>query len=475
MTTKMEDFNIPSLIQKKRDGAEFGKDEIQYFVQLIKNGEIQECQIGALLMAIYMKGMSLAETLSLTGEMMTSGEMMQWPEEWCSSVVDKHSTGGVGDKVSLPLAPALAAAGCKVPMISGRGLGHTGGTLDKLESVPGFNVDQTSEQMVDILKTVGCCIVGQTESLVPVDRILYKMRDVTSTVESLPLITSSIMSKKGAESLSALVLDVKYGSAAICKTRESARTLARSLIQTGTCLGIHTRAVLSKMDSPIGQKIGNSLEVIESLECLKGRGPADLRELVECLGGILIWMCEKADSFEKGRKIIQTVLDNGSALQKFQDMMKAQGVTPEHANTLCQTENYFKVFKPSKCKEELHTTQEGIVNEIYAMPIAEVLRELGAGRTKTDDPINYSVGAELLITVGERVTKGTPWVRIHHDAQKLTEAQKSLLQTALSIGDRPVSADNRISEIMIPDSISWSELNGDLDSNRNYIKQNNLV
>lgn len=461
MTTEIKQFSIPGLIQKKRDGAEFEKDEIQHFIQLVKNGEIQECQIGALLMAIYLKGMSTTETFLLTREMMVSGEVMMWPDEWHGIMVDKHSTGGVGDKVSLPLAPALAAAGCKVPMISGRGLGHTGGTLDKLEAVPGFNVKQTSRQMVDILKTVGCCIVGQTESLAPVDKILYKMRDVTSTVESLPLITGSIMSKKGAESLSALVLDVKYGSAAICKDKESARTLARSLVHTGTCLGIRMRAVLSKMDRPVGQKIGNSLEVIESLECLKGRGPADLRELVECLGGVLLWISDKAESLEKGRKIIRTVLDNGSALQKFQAMMIAQGVKPEVAHTLCQTENYFKVLKPSKHKEELRTTQEGIVSEMHALPIAEVLRELGAGRTKTDDPINYSVGAELLVTVGERVTKGTPWVRIHHDAQQLTEAQKSQLQTVLSIGDSPTSVDDSIiSEIIIPDSTDWHELEG---------------
>uniref|UniRef100_A0A8B9UNC3 Thymidine phosphorylase n=1 Tax=Anas zonorhyncha TaxID=75864 RepID=A0A8B9UNC3_9AVES len=239
---------------------------------------------GAMLMAIRLRGMDAQETLALTRSMAASGRLLAWPRGWRGRLVDKHSTGGVGDKVSLALAPALAACGCKVPMISGRGLGHTGGTLDKLEAIPGFCVSQSPEQMQSILEQVGCCIVGQSEELVPADRVLYSLRDVTATVDSLPLITASILSKKAAEQISALVLDVKFGSAALYPTLESARELAQSLVAVGEELGIRTAAVLSSMEQPLGRCVGNALEVLEALQCLEGRGPGDLRELVTVLG-----------------------------------------------------------------------------------------------------------------------------------------------------------------------------------------------
>ncbi|XP_065807187.1 thymidine phosphorylase isoform X3 [Labrus bergylta] len=233
--------SIPDLIKKKRDGKELCDQEIKTFIQAVTNKTIQECQIGAMLMAIWQKGMVNTETTTLTREMMSSGEVMSWPKEWEGCVVDKHSTGGVGDKVSLVLAPALAACGCKVPMISGRGLAHTGGTLDKLESIPGYNIHQSAIKIREILESVGCCIVGQTEMLVPADRVLYALRDATSTVDSLPLITGSIISKKGAESLSALVLDVKFGRAALYKDLQSAKELAQSLVNAGNGLGMRTQ------------------------------------------------------------------------------------------------------------------------------------------------------------------------------------------------------------------------------------------
>ncbi|KAJ8381476.1 hypothetical protein SKAU_G00022540 [Synaphobranchus kaupii] len=387
-----------------------------------------------MLMAMWLKGMVAEETLALTHEMMLSGEVMSWPKEWTGLVVDKHSTGGVGDKVSIPLAPALAACGCKVPMISGRGLAHTGGTLDKLESIPGYNVYQSVEQMKQFLEDVGCCIVGQTENLVPADKVLYALRDATATVDSLPLITGSIISKKGAESLSALVLDVKYGKAALFKDIFSARKMAQSLVTVGNRLGIRTGAALSRMDNPIGLCIGNSLEVVESLECLKGRGPADLHDLVTSLGGYLLWMSGKAPSMDRGKQEIGRALENGAALQKFQAMLQAQGVSSENAHILCTMDSdYFQVLRRAHSEVELEAQAEGTVLEVNGIIIAEVLHKLGAGRTKAGEPINHSIGAELLVTVGTKVKKGDIWVRVHYETPVLNAELQACLQGALVI------------------------------------------
>ncbi|XP_067346827.1 thymidine phosphorylase isoform X2 [Channa argus] len=350
---------IPDLIKKKRDGAVLSDEDIGAFIQAVTKKNIQECQTGAMLMAIWQKGMVATETETLTREMMSSGDVMSWPTEWAGLVVDKHSTGGVGDKVSLVMAPALAACGCKVPMISGRGLAHTGGTLDKLESIPGFNIHQSAEQILQILSSVGCCIVGQTEMLVPADRVLYSLRDATSTVDSLPLITASILSKKGAESLFALVLDVKFGRAALYKDLDSAKELAQGLMDVGNSLGIRTAAILSSMDGTIGRCVGNSLEVIEALQALKGNGPEDLMELVTTLGVVL---------------------------------------------------------------------------DVDGLVLAGVLQKLGAGRSKVGEAVNHSVGAEMLVSLGQRVRKGVPWLRLHYEDPAPTLDQINQLQKALVLG-----------------------------------------
>ncbi|XP_029472785.1 thymidine phosphorylase [Rhinatrema bivittatum] len=450
-------LSFPELIRKKRDGETLQREDIKHFIQAVTQGSIQDCQIGAFLMAVRLCGMEPEEMLSLTLEMMSSGTVLEWPERWHGLVVDKHSTGGVGDKVSLPLAPALAACGCKVPMISGRGLMHTGGTLDKLESVPGFSVHQNAEQIWKILDEVGCCIIGQTEELVPADKILYAMRDVTATVDSLPLITSSVICKKAAESLTALVLDVKYGSAALYKTLDSARELAQSLVTVGNQMGMNTAALLTKMDCPIGRQIGNSLEVIESLECLKGRGPADLRELVTKTGGYLLCMCQRAETPEHGSEMIAETLDTGSALRKFQAMLEAQGVKHGVAEALCAGNgDYFQVLRHAEYQEVLHAEKEGTVETIQALPLAEVLHELGAGRSKAGEQINPSVGAELLVTVGEHIAKGTPWLRMHYDLPRLRDGQRHTLQAALVISDcPPFTAGSRITEILTPEGMRW--------------------
>lgn len=444
--------SIPDLIKRKRDGQELSDEEIQTFIHAVTNGTIQECQIGAMLMAVWLKGMTVTETQALTRGMMLSGEVMSWPAEWAGRVVDKHSTGGVGDKVSVVLAPALAACNLKVPMISGRGLAHTGGTLDKLESIPGFNIQQTQEQVQQILASVGCCIVGQTERLVPADRVLYAQRDATSTVDSLPLINGSIISKKGAESLSALVLDVKFGRAALYKDLDSAKELAQSLANTGNGLGIRTAAVLSRMNATIGRFVGNSLEVIESLETLKGNGPEDLMELVTTLGGLLLMMTGMASDLSKGKTKISEAVTSGEALLKFRAMMEAQGVAKEDAHLLCSTTtDYYRILRKSEHCVELKTPRHGVVVDFDGLCLAEVLHKLGAGRSSAGAPINHSVGAELLVSLGEKVKKGVSWLRLHYDSPAPTPEQMTLLQNSLVIAGTEYQKENLVQEILLPE------------------------
>ncbi|KAK7129752.1 hypothetical protein R3I93_019409 [Phoxinus phoxinus] len=456
MSSNGNTINFTELIKLKRDGDQFSPAQIHTFVQGVTSGAIQDSQIGAMLMAIWQKNMSDEETLALTREMMNSGETLEWPKEW--RVVDKHSTGGVGDKVSLPLAPALAACGCKVPMISGRGLAHTGGTLDKLESIPGFNVIQSKQQVKQILQDVGCCIVGQTESLVPADRVLYAIRDATSTVDSLPLITSSIISKKGAEGLSALVLDVKFGRAALYKDLDSARELAQSLVTAGNSLGVKTGAALTRMDAPIGQSVGNAVEVCEALECLKGRGPDDLTELVTILGGHILRMCGLSSTLESGKEEIALKLNNGEALKKFQEMLEAQGVSADVASSLCSDEtDYFRHMRRAAHQTELKVPDDGTVLDIDGLALAEVLHKLGAGRTQSGEKIDHSVGAEILVKMGQQVQKGESWIRIHHNSPDLSTHQDSVLQKALVIGSRDkYNVVSRVAEFICPNNPNMS-------------------
>nr|XP_057925364.1 thymidine phosphorylase [Doryrhamphus excisus] len=448
-------LSIPDLIKKKRDGSRLSDEDIKALMGALTSGSIQDCQTGAMLMAIWQKGMDDGETEALTREMMLSGEVMSWPEEWAGLVVDKHSTGGVGDKVSLVLAPALAACGLKVPMISGRGLAHTGGTLDKLESIPGFDIHQSVRQVRAILSTVGCCIVGQTQTLVPADRVLYAMRDTTSTVDSLPLITGSIISKKGAESLSALVLDVKFGRAALYKDLDGAKQLADLLVRAGNRLGMRTGAVLSRMDAPIGRCVGNSLEVMESLDTLKGRGPQDLMELVTALGGVLLLMTGLAADQSQGREKISQAVIGGAALLKFQAMMEAQGVAEETARVLCSAHtDYFSVLRKAEHVAELTSGEDGVVEDVDGLILAEVLHQLGAGRTKAGQPVNHSVGAELLLSVGQKVEKGAPWLRLHYEDPPPSPDQISRLQSALVLRPpaRPgrLPRGNLVQEVLLP-------------------------
>ncbi|KAL3883530.1 hypothetical protein ACJMK2_029786 [Sinanodonta woodiana] len=422
------------LIIKKRDGKQLDESEIKLFIQHVIDGSFKDAQLGAMLMAIYMKDLSKVEVSHLTREMASSGEVFKWPQEWRGSIVDKHSTGGVGDKTSIILAPALAACGCKVPMVSGRHLGFTGGTLDKLESIPGFTTSRTSEQIVEALKEVGCCIVGQTANLDPADKIMYPTRDVTGTVDSLSLISASIMSKKMAEQLDALVLDVTTGLGAFMKTENRAKELAHMMVNIGKSLGVKTVAFLTDMNSPLGMAVGNSLEIIECLGALHGEGVPDLIDLVIQLGAQLLMDCGKARDETEATNRLTEVLNNGSAAEKFCAMMKKQGVDPDLANKLCLKGSDIRELLPrSKFKTELKSQKSGYVKRIDAMNCALVSNMLGADRDKTDNQINFGVGLEVLFSVGQQIQEGDSWIRVHHDEEVLTSDVEQLLMDALSV------------------------------------------
>ncbi|EHB03474.1 Thymidine phosphorylase [Heterocephalus glaber] len=454
-----EPKQLPELIRRKRDGERLSEEDIRHFVHAVVEGSAQDTQIGAMLMAIRLRGMDLEETFALTQALAKSGQQLEWPEAWHQQLVDKHSTGGVGDKVSLVLAPALAACGCKVPMISGRGLGHTGGTLDKLESIPGFSVIQSPEKMQMLLERVGCCIVGQSKELVPADGLLYAARDVTATVDSLPLITASILSKKIVEGLSALVVDVKYGGAAVFPDQEQARELARALVDVGAGLGMRVAAALTAMDNPLGRSVGHALEVEEALLCLDGAGPRDLRDLVSQLGGALLWLSGQVGTHAQGAVRVTTALDDGSARGRFERMLAAQGVDPGLARALCSgTPAQRRQLLPrAREQEELCALEDGTVERIQALPLALVLRELGAGRSRAGETIRLGVGAELLVDVGQRLRRGTPWLRVHLDRPALSTPQRHALQEALVLSERaPFEAPSPFTQLVLPPPVSQS-------------------
>ncbi|XP_074655288.1 thymidine phosphorylase-like [Tubulanus polymorphus] len=440
-------LNTPALIAKKRDGHTLTKSEIQYFIDGVVNGDnVELAQLGAMLMAIKLRGMSMDETVLLTAAMKESGETLHWPDQWKHILVDKHSTGGVGDKVSLILAPALAACGLKVPMISGRGLSFTGGTLDKLEAIPGFNVSMSPDEIIRTLDTVGCCIVGQTQDIDPADRIMYAVRDLTATVDSIPLITASIISKKAAENIAALVLDVKFGEASFMKTKEDAMNLATWLVDVGTGCGIKTEAVISSMDIPLGHTVGNGLEVKEAIECLSGNGAEQLVELVSVEGGLLLHSVGKVNSLEEGENLIKRTLNNGSALEKFQAMIVAQGVNQKLAERICEREgDVFRVLRKANFKTPIKAHKSGFVDDMNALLIAELCSDLGAGRKRSGDPINHAIGVELLKLVGDSVQQDEVLAYVHHD-EEFVNGFLERIASGIMINDQ-LNADYNIKRI----------------------------
>jgi pyrimidine-nucleoside phosphorylase len=389
-------MHIPTLIERKRDGGALTAEEIAGLVRGYVNGEVPDYQMAALAMAVFFRGMSDAETTALTMEMRDSGEVFAWPAG-TPPKVDKHSTGGVGDKVSLILAPLLACEGVWVPMISGRGLGFTGGTLDKLESIPGFRVDLGWDGMLAQLEKVGCFIAGQTGNLCPADKKLYALRDVTGTVASLPLIVASIMSKKLAESLDCLVLDVKFGRGAFMQKREDAQRLADAMVAVGRGAGVATHALLNPMDEPLGRTAGNALEVAECVDVLRGGGPEDLIELTLELAAKLVPALKEQ---------LRSRLADGSAWEKFVGMVEAQG---GDASVLEKMRDVHR----SPVVTEVLAARDGTLTKLDALEIGRLCVELGAGRAKAGDAVDFAVGVECLRKQGEKVAKGEAVVRVH--------------------------------------------------------------
>jgi thymidine phosphorylase len=441
-------LTVQEIIEKKRDGEALSKDEIDTWVEKVVTREVAHVQLGAWLMAVYLKGLSSEETSYLTRAMVEHGETLTWPEHWPQNlIVDKHSTGGVGDKVSLPLAPALAACGLKVPMISGRGLGMTGGTLDKLESIPGFTVQMSKSEITEILDKVGCCIVGQTAKICPADKTMYQARDVTGTVGCQGLITSSIISKKVAEGISCLVLDVKWGLGSYNGNLEDAETLAKSLSEVANSLGVKTKAVLSHMNHPLGLAVGNSLEVIESIQCLQGSGPADLRELVCLEGGILLQEAGLVNTREEGEEMLGAALDNGTALHKFAEMLKFQGVNKDTVEKLMKLDcnNNTSVLPSAKHVTNLVCEQSGFVEYIDARVVARLAVNLGAGRSNPEDKLDHSVGVLLRKSPGDSVEVGEVWAQVHHNTPYTPTQQ---IMKALSVVQSRDLVGPRISKIV---------------------------
>ncbi|XP_065668395.1 thymidine phosphorylase isoform X2 [Hydra vulgaris] len=424
-------FSFSNVIALKQNSNPLTRDQIQWIIDSIIGKKFHDAQIGAFLMAVFLKGMTIEETIALTSIMTGSGEVLSWPDEWKHLVVDKHSTGGVGDKVSLILAPALAACGLKVPMISGRSLGFTGGTLDKLESIPGFNVNITTDKIQDIVKDVGCCIVGQTLTLVPADKILYSLRDITNTVASAPLICSSIISKKAAEGLSSLVLDVKYGRGSFQCTPTDAENLAKLLVAVGNGVGMKTTALITSMEEPLGMMIGNSLEVLESVHCLQGKGPSDVLDLVIAQGRELLLQQGLAATPEEALSQVIHSISSGRALEVFRLMLVAQGVDEETSKAICKSPE--TVLPISNHTTDIKSSKSGTVIGIDPLKCAEVSGVLGAGRLKPSDIVTHNTGIQLFKKVGNLIQEGETWATVYHVDKKLSEELILKLESALSV------------------------------------------
>lgn len=389
-------MHFPSLLERKRDGGALSREEIRALIDGYVRGEVPDYQIAALAMAVFFRGMDDAETVALTMAMRDSGDVFRWPAG-TPPKVDKHSTGGVGDKTSLILAPLLACEGVWVPMISGRGLGFTGGTLDKLESIPGFRVNLAWPEMLAQLEKTGCFIAGQTDNLCPADKKLYALRDVTGTVASLPLITASIMAKKLAESPDRLVLDVKFGRGAFMQKREEARKLADAMVAVGRGAGVETHALLKPMDQPLGRTVGNALEVAECVEVLHGGGPQDLVELTLDLAAKLV-----ATSRDDLRKRLR----DGSAWRKFVALVLAQGGDASALERMREVHQ-------APFITDVPASADGTITKLDALQVGRLCVELGAGRVKVGDAVDFAVGLECLRKEGDRVGAGEPVLRVH--------------------------------------------------------------
>ena len=421
------------IIQKKRDGKALTEEEVRFFIDGFTGGELPEYQMAALAMAICFQGMNFDETMWLTRAMVESGQVVEWKGRAGAFYADKHSTGGIGDKTSLIIAPLVAACGVKVPMISGRGLGPTGGTLDKLESISGFNVNLSLDDFKRITDSVGCCMIGQTADIAPADKKLYALRDVTATVSCLPLIVASIMSKKLAENVDGLVLDVKWGSGAFMRTRETSTDLAKALVEVGKRYGKKVCALQTDMNQPLGRKIGNALEVRECIEIMNGSTQVDdLLEVTLALSAEMLLMAGAAKNVAAAREILQKKLANGEALRKFAEMIAAQGGDAKVCDDL-------QCLPSTKQVKPIPAPKSGLVQSIECDQIGYAVIALGGGRRVAVDKVDFAVGFEEPKKIGEAVKVGEPLMMMHYnDEARATEAAR-MVQDAYKIEDKPVS------------------------------------
>ena len=437
------------IILKKREGKSLSYDELDYFINGFTKKTIPDYQMAALAMAIYFQGMTFEETADLTKIMVESGEYITFPES-VGTTVDKHSTGGVGDKISIPLIGIVASAGIPVPMIAGRGLGHTGGTIDKLESIPGFRTDLSTHEFVEQVKSSGCALIGQTSDIAPADKAFYALRDVTATVSSIPLMTASIMSKKLAEGAQAFTLDVKYGSGAFMNTVEEAEKLAVTLVKTGHLSGRNMIAYLTNMDQPLGNKIGNWLEIEESLETLRGSGPKDLLDLTYLFAGTMIFQGGKAESIDAGIALAKELTESGKAYNKFIEMVNLQGgdisvfESPKH-------------FRRVETEIEIKAPSSGYIHQIDALKLGQAAVVLGAGREKKEDVIDLFVGFEIYHQVGDQVKAGDKLATIYMNNPEKSDDVISRVKSAFVIKDVSCEALPLVVKMVTPEkSIEYS-------------------
>ena len=428
------------LIRKKRDAAELSREEIDFLIEGVTRGRIPDYQIAAWLMAVLWRGMSNAELAALTEAMLSSGLVLDWPD-LPAAKVDKHSTGGVGDKTSLVIAPVVAAAGLYVPMISGRGLGHTGGTLDKLESIPGFNVNLELADFRRVLEKCGCALIGQTPEIAPADKKLYALRDVTGTVESPYLICASIMSKKMAEGIDALVLDVKTGGGAFMKRQSDAEYLAELMVETGTRMGTKIVALITDMEQPLGRKVGNALEVEECIEILQGEGPADLRELCDELSAWMFFLGKRTESVEQGRKLAAEMIASGRARDTFREIIRLQGGDAGVVDDRSRLPH-------AKHTAQIDAPRSGFITAIRAEEVGIASMMLGGGREKKEDSIDPGVGLVFEKKIGDKVEAGANLCTVHYNLDSRLPHAMELLSRSFEIGEKPPPASPLVRKII---------------------------
>jgi pyrimidine-nucleoside phosphorylase len=433
-------MNTVELIIKKRNGKSISREEISYLIGAYTKGKIPAYQFSALLMAIYLNGMTKAETSYLTDAMLYSGVVINL-DKITGLKIDKHSTGGVGDKTSLILAPVVAAAGVNVPMISGRGLGHTGGTLDKLESIPGFRTDLNLKEYKNVLKKCGAVLIGQTKDIAPADKLIYSLRDVTGTVESIPLITGSIMSKKLAEGIDGLVLDVKTGSGAFMRQTKDAEALAYSLISTAKSFNKKVIALITDMNQPLGNYIGNWFEVYESIKTLRGEVHGDLLELSLSLSGAMIYLGGKSSSIKEGIGIAKAQINNGNAFNKFVEIVKLQG---GDVNLILNPETYPKSKNIIKVKSE----RSGYIAEIDNYTIGMAALELGAGRKTMEDKIDPKAGIIFNVKIGDRISKGDVIAELHSNSNTKNILASQMIFNSIKLSGKKVNRVRLIKRII---------------------------